>query len=114
MLEGNDLRADQGPGSGLVGELAATATTAGPARAWIAAHPSPAALGRSRSSATPAATRARPAVVQMLAIAPSMAATKGFGNYPALTHILSGVFEGGLLDIDRALEIESATSPPAW
>ena len=30
-----------------------------------------------------------PGVVQMLAIAPSMANAKAHGNYPALTHIMS-------------------------
>jgi 3-hydroxyacyl-CoA dehydrogenase/enoyl-CoA hydratase/3-hydroxybutyryl-CoA epimerase len=36
-----------------------------------------------------------------------MASAKSFGNYPAVTHIMSSVFEGGLLGFDAASEIES-------
>ena len=43
----------------------------------------------------------------MLAIAPSIAAAKSWGNYPAVTHIMSSVFEGGLLDFDAACVVES-------
>ena len=37
-----------------------------------------------------------------------MASAKSWGNYPAITHIMSCVFEGGLLDFDAAQLIESA------
>jgi 3-hydroxyacyl-CoA dehydrogenase/enoyl-CoA hydratase/3-hydroxybutyryl-CoA epimerase len=46
-------------------------------------------------------------VVQVLAIAPSMANAKAHGNYPALTHIMSCLFEGCLLDFDAGSQIES-------
>ena len=36
-----------------------------------------------------------------------MANQKSHGNYPAITHIMSCVFEGCLVDIDTGLEIES-------
>jgi len=49
----------------------------------------------------------------MLAIAPSMANAKTHGNYPALTDILSCVFEGSLVDIDTALKIEARISRTA-
>jgi 3-hydroxyacyl-CoA dehydrogenase/enoyl-CoA hydratase/3-hydroxybutyryl-CoA epimerase len=108
MLEGSEVRADQALSSGLVGELAADRDAAlAAARAWIAVHPKPQQPWDAPKFRYPGGDSRAPAVVQMLAIAPSMAATKGFGNYPALTHILSAVFEGGLTDIDRALEIES-------
>ena len=48
-----------------------------------------------------------PAVAQLWAVAPSMAAAKSYGNYPAVTHIMSAVFEGGLLDFDNASAVES-------
>jgi 3-hydroxyacyl-CoA dehydrogenase/enoyl-CoA hydratase/3-hydroxybutyryl-CoA epimerase len=43
----------------------------------------------------------------MFSIAPSIASAKSQGNYPAVQHILSCVFEGGLMDFDRACELES-------
>ena len=46
-------------------------------------------------------------VAQMLAVAPSVAAARSYGNYPALTHIMSSVFEGGLLDFESASTVES-------
>ena len=58
-------------------------------------------------------------MAQLWAIAPAMAAAKSWNNYPAITHIMSSVFEGGLVDIDAALQIESRyfaaclTSPAA-
>lgn len=48
-----------------------------------------------------------PQSVQMFSIAPSIAAAKSQGNYPAVQHIMSCVFEGGLMDFDRACELES-------
>ncbi|HVT34919.1 MAG TPA: 3-hydroxyacyl-CoA dehydrogenase NAD-binding domain-containing protein, partial [Nevskiaceae bacterium] len=48
-----------------------------------------------------------PANVQMWAIAPSMASAKSYGNYPALTNIMSCVFEGGVVDFDTGCRIES-------
>jgi 3-hydroxyacyl-CoA dehydrogenase/enoyl-CoA hydratase/3-hydroxybutyryl-CoA epimerase len=68
--------------------------------------PRPAALGPAEVP-LPGGDSRSPAVVQMLAIAPSMAAAKSWGNYPAITHIMSSVFEGGLLDFDAACVVES-------
>ncbi|MCH5857278.1 3-hydroxyacyl-CoA dehydrogenase, partial [Salmonella enterica] len=48
-----------------------------------------------------------PAVVQMLAIAPSMATAKSQGNYPAVTNIMSCVYEGGIVDFESGCRIES-------
>ena len=48
-----------------------------------------------------------PKVVPIFSIAPAMANQKSHGNYPAITHIMSCVFEGCLVDIDTGLEIES-------
>ncbi|MEH0166935.1 3-hydroxyacyl-CoA dehydrogenase NAD-binding domain-containing protein [Roseateles microcysteis] len=110
MLEGTEVRADQALASGLVHELASDADEAmAKARAWIAQQ------GKKKPQQPWDAPRFRypggdsrsPAVAQLMSAAPSMASTKSWGNYPALTHILSSVFEGGLTDIDRALEIES-------
>ena len=108
MGEGSDIRAGQALSSGLVNELATSPEEAlAKARAWIAANPKPVQPWDSPKFRYPGGDSRSPAVAQMLAIAPSIASSKSYGNYPALTHIMSSVFEGGLTDIDRALEIES-------
>src|SRR5262249_3126624 len=48
-----------------------------------------------------------PSSVQLFTIAPSIAGAKTHDNYPAVRHIQSAVFEGGLLDFDAASAVES-------
>ncbi len=108
MLEGTEVRAAQALSSGLVNELAPSRDEAmAKARAWIAANKKPVQPWDAPKFRYPGGDSRSPAVVQMLAIAPSVAAAKSWGNYPAINHIMSSVFEGGLTDIDRGLEIES-------
>lgn len=110
MMEGTEVRAEQALASGLVNELAADAEEAlFKARAWIAQQggKKPQQPWDAPKFRYPGGDSRSPAVAQLMSVAPSMASSKSWGNYPALTHILSSVFEGGLTDIDRALEIES-------
>ncbi|MEJ5999223.1 3-hydroxyacyl-CoA dehydrogenase NAD-binding domain-containing protein [Paucibacter soli] len=108
MGEGTEVRAAQALSSGLVNELAASRDEAlAKARAWIAANKKPVQPWDAPKFRYPGGDSRSPATAQLFSIAPSMASAKSFGNYPALTHIMSSVFEGGLTDIDRALEIES-------
>jgi len=108
MGEGSEVRAPQALASGLVNELAASRDEAlAKARAWIAANKKPVQPWDAPKFRYPGGDSRSPATAQLFSIAPSMASAKSYGNYPALTHIMSSVFEGGLTDIDRALEIES-------
>lgn len=110
MMEGTEVHAEQALASGLVNELAADAEEAlFKARAWIAQQggKKPLQPWDAPKFRYPGGDSRSPAVAQLMSVAPSMASAKSWGNYPALTHILSSVFEGGLTDIDRALEIES-------
>lgn len=108
MGEGSEVRATQALSSGLVHALARDRDDLlAQARAWIAANPKPQQPWDAPKFRYPGGDSRAPATVQMLAIAPSMASAKSFGNYPALTHIMSSVFEGGLLDFDSALAVES-------
>ncbi|MBI5924675.1 MAG: 3-hydroxyacyl-CoA dehydrogenase, partial [Aquabacterium sp.] len=77
------------------------------AKAWCAANPKPSAPWDTKGFRIPGGDSKSPAVVQVLAIAPSMANAKAHGNYPALTHIMSCLFEGCLLDFDAASQVES-------
>ncbi|QPF72471.1 3-hydroxyacyl-CoA dehydrogenase [Roseateles sp. DAIF2] len=108
MGEGSDIRAAEALSSGLVHELAPDADAAlAAARHWIAANPKPLQPWDAPKFRYPGGDSRAPAVAQLFSIAPAVAGAKSQGNYPALVHIMSSVFEGGLTDIDRALEIES-------
>ena len=108
MGEGTEVRAREALAAGLVGELVPDATTGlSRARAWIAEHPQIRQPWDAPRFRYPGGDSRSPAMAQMFSIAPSIAAAKSWGNYPAITHILSCVFEGGLTDIDNALAIES-------
>jgi 3-hydroxyacyl-CoA dehydrogenase/enoyl-CoA hydratase/3-hydroxybutyryl-CoA epimerase len=108
MAEGTDVRAPQALAAGLVHELAATREEAlAKARAWIAANPKAQQPWDAPKYRFPGGDSRTPAAAQLFSIAPSIASAKSYGNYPALTHIQSCVFEGGVIGFDAALELES-------
>ena len=108
MGEGSDIRAAQALKSGLVGALATSAEDMhAQARAWILANPSPKQPWDTPKFRYPGGDSRSPAMAQLFSVAPSMVSAKSYGNYPAVTHILSCVFEGGVVGFDAALELES-------
>ena len=108
ITTGKELTAAKAKEMGLVTELAASRDELiAKAKAWCLAHPKAAAPWDVKGFKIPGGDSKSPGVVQVLAIAPSMANAKAHGNYPALTHIMSCLFEGGLLDFDAASQVES-------
>ena len=108
MLEGKELRADQARQAGIIHEVVKDgAEMLARARAWIAANPKPVQPWDDKKFKWPGGDSKSPANVQMWSIAPSMADAKSQGNYPALTNIMSCVFEGGIVDFDTGCRIES-------
>ncbi|MFL6699511.1 MAG: enoyl-CoA hydratase-related protein, partial [Vitreoscilla sp.] len=108
MGEGSDIRAAQALKSGLVDELAtSTDDLHAKARAWILANPAPKQPWDTPKFRYPGGDSRSPAMAQLFSVAPAMVSAKSYGNYPAVTHILSSVFEGGVVGFDAALEIES-------
>jgi 3-hydroxyacyl-CoA dehydrogenase/enoyl-CoA hydratase/3-hydroxybutyryl-CoA epimerase len=106
--EGNDIAVAQARAMGLLADLARDRDELmAKARAWVAAHPKAAQPWDQPRFKIPGGDSRSPAVVQMLAIAPSIASAKSYGNYPAVQHIMSCIFEGGLLDFDAACVVES-------
>jgi 3-hydroxyacyl-CoA dehydrogenase/enoyl-CoA hydratase/3-hydroxybutyryl-CoA epimerase len=106
--EGNDIPAAQARAMGLLADLARDRDELmAKARAWIAANPKAAQPWDQPRFKIPGGDSRSPAVAQMLAIAPSIASAKSYGNYPAVQHIMSCIFEGGLLDFDAACVVES-------
>jgi 3-hydroxyacyl-CoA dehydrogenase / enoyl-CoA hydratase / 3-hydroxybutyryl-CoA epimerase len=108
LLEGKELRAEQAKQMGIINELATDRDDLlARAKAWCLANPKPQQPWDQKGFKFPGGDSRHPAVVQMLAIAPSMAAAKSWGNYPAVTDIMSCVFEGGITDFDTGSKIES-------
>ncbi len=108
LCEGSEVKADKALAIGLVHALAPDREAAiEQARAWCLGNTKAQQPWDAPKFRYPGGDSRSPAVVQMLAIAPAMAAAKSWNNYPAITHIMSCVFEGGLVDFDAALLIES-------
>jgi len=106
--EGNDIPVAKAKGMGLIADTAKDRDELmAKARAWIAANPKAVAPWDQPKFKIPGGDSRSPAVVQMLAIGPSIASAKSYGNYPAVQHIMSCIFEGGLLDFDAACVVES-------
>lgn len=108
LCEGGEVKADKALALGMVHALAPSREAAiAQATAWCLANPTAQQPWDAPKFRYPGGDSRSPAVAQMLAIAPAMAAAKSWNNYPAITHIMSCVFEGGLVDFDAALLIES-------
>ncbi len=108
ITQGTELSPAKALGLGLLTGLATTREELlQKARDWCLANPKAAQPWDTKGFRIPGGDSKSPAVVQMLSIAPSMANAKAHGNYPAITHIMSCLFEGCLLDIDNALQVES-------
>jgi 3-hydroxyacyl-CoA dehydrogenase/enoyl-CoA hydratase/3-hydroxybutyryl-CoA epimerase len=108
MGEGADMSPQKALGMGLVVELARDRDELmAKARAWIAANPKARQPWDQPKFRFPGGDSRSPAVAQMFSVAPSVASARSWGNYPALQHIMSSVFEGGLLDFEAASLVES-------
>ncbi|MFN4327941.1 MAG: 3-hydroxyacyl-CoA dehydrogenase NAD-binding domain-containing protein [Limnobacter sp.] len=108
MTQGGELRVEQAVKKGIIQETADTVEEMiAKARAWCVANPKAVQPWDQKGFKFPGGDSKHPAIAQVWAIGPSMANQKAFGNYPAIGHIMSCVFEGGLTDIDTGLEVES-------
>ena len=106
--EGGDLSPAKAQGMGLLAGLATGRDDLmAQARAWIVANPKAKQPWDQPKFKMPGGDSKSPAMAQLWAIAPSVASAKSYGNYPAVQHIMSSVFEGGLLDFDAASMVES-------
>jgi 3-hydroxyacyl-CoA dehydrogenase/enoyl-CoA hydratase/3-hydroxybutyryl-CoA epimerase len=108
MLEGKELNPEKAKAAGIVHELASDRDDMlAKARTWILANPKVVQPWDDKKFKWPGGDSKSPANAQMWAIAPSMASAKSQGNYPALTHIMSCVFEGGITDFETGCTVES-------
>ena len=108
MLEGKEFSASAAKAAGIINELASdTAELLAKAKAWAMANPKAVQPWDDKKFKFPGGDSKNPAMVQLFAIAPSMAHAKTQGNYPAADNILSCVYEGGVVDFDTGCRIES-------
>ena len=106
--EGADLSPQKALGMGLLAGLAKDRDELlAIARTWCLANPKAKQPWDAPKFRFPGGDSRAPAVAQMWSVAPSVAAQKSWGNYPAVQHIMSSIFEGGLLDFEAASVVES-------
>lgn len=108
MLEGRQMNPEKALKTGLIHELAADRDDMmAKAKAWIQANPNAKQPWEEKKFRWPDGAPQSPQKVQMLAIGPSMINQKTWRNYPNATNILAAIYEGSVVDMDSALEIES-------
>lgn len=108
MTQGSELRPNAAKDIGLIDATATDqADMQQQAKEWIKANPKAQQPWDVKGFKIPGGDSKHPKVVQVFSIAPAMANQKSQGNYPALKHIMSCVYEGCMVDIDTGLEIES-------
>jgi len=110
MTEGTDLSPQKALSLGLLTALARDRDDLLVlARAWVLAHQN----GPTRQPwdepkfRFPGGDSRSPAMAQLWTVAPSVASARTWGNLPAVQHIMSSVYEGGLLGFEAASEVES-------
>ena len=108
MLEGKEFSPSAAKAAGIINELAKDKEDMlAKAKAWAIANPKAIQPWDDKKFKFPGGDSKHPGVVQVFAIAPSMAHAKTQGNYPAADNILSCVYEGGVVDFDTGCRIES-------
>ena len=106
--EGGDLSPAKALDQGLLTALALDRDDLmAQAQAWIVANPKAKQPWDQPKFRMPGGDSRSPAMAQLFSIAPSVASAKSQGNYPAVQHIMSSIFEGGLMDFDNACVVES-------
>ena len=106
--EGNDISPSKAQAMGLLTGLAPNRDELmAQARAWALANPKAKQPWDLPKFKFPGGDSKSPAMAQLWSVAPSVASSKSYGNYPAVQHIMSSVFEGGLMDFESASVVES-------
>lgn len=119
ILEGKELTPKDALGMGIIDAIAATPEEMlEKAAAWIAANPKPVKpwdevnkktgkIQAKENYKVPNGAVLSPVGLQTFTVGTAMMMDKSKGNYPATQHIMSCVYEGLLVNIDRGIAIES-------
>jgi 3-hydroxyacyl-CoA dehydrogenase/enoyl-CoA hydratase/3-hydroxybutyryl-CoA epimerase len=108
LLEGSNISAGEAKKLGVVHEVVAPGELIAAARRWLLGTPTAVQPWDQKGYRVPGGVGFQSAAVtQALTGATALVARKTLHNYPAPAAILSCVYEGTLLPIDRGLEIEA-------
>jgi 3-hydroxyacyl-CoA dehydrogenase/enoyl-CoA hydratase/3-hydroxybutyryl-CoA epimerase len=108
MLEGKHVRPAEALRLGIVHETAAPGDVIARARAWLATGPEPTAPWDRKGFRVPGGVGMQnPGIVQTFMVGNALVAKKTWHNFPAPPAILSAVYEGCQLPMDRGLAVES-------
>lgn len=119
MLEGKELTPKEALGMGIVDAIASTREEMlEKAEAWIASNPKPikpwdevnkktGKIQAKDNYKVPNGAVLSPVGMQTFTVGTAMMMDKSKGNYPSTQHIMSCVYEGLLVNIDRGIVIES-------
>ena len=106
ISEGKSMRPQEAKGAGIVHEVVAADQVVASAKAWVktgkAGNP-----WDDKSYKIPGGGPYNPAGFQVFVMGNALLRKQSYGNYPALTNMLSAVYEGLQVPIDAALRIES-------
>jgi 3-hydroxyacyl-CoA dehydrogenase/enoyl-CoA hydratase/3-hydroxybutyryl-CoA epimerase len=108
--QGSNLNPQKAKAQGLIHEIVEPGTTAAAAKAWVKDNIEKGVLAPwdVRGFKVPGGAGAmHPKAVQFFGAANAMAVDKSKNNYPAITAIMSCLYEGGIVPMDTALRIES-------
>ena len=106
LMEGKQFRPQKALQMGLVDALVPPDELLAAARAWLQGEPRATQPWDERGFVIPGGGVNSPQVSQVFMGANAMTAANSYGNYPASQAILSCLYEGLRLPIDRGLEIE--------
>ncbi len=108
LLEGGNINAKEAKKLGLVHEIVAPGEAVAAARRWLTGTPSAVQPWDQKGFKVPGGVAfVSPGVTQTFMGATALVAKKTLHNYPAPAAILSSVYEGTLLPIDKGLDIEA-------
>jgi 3-hydroxyacyl-CoA dehydrogenase/enoyl-CoA hydratase/3-hydroxybutyryl-CoA epimerase len=108
MLEGRHVKPAEALRLGIVHETAAPGDVIARARAWLATGPEPTAPWDRKGFRVPGGVGMQnPGIVQTFMVGNALVAKKTWHNFPAPPAILSAVYEGCQLPMDRGLAVES-------
>jgi len=108
ITQGSELSPTKALELGVIDALAKDETDLlAQAKQWIQEHPTAMQPWDKKGFKVPGGDGTSHKISQSMSVPPAMAYQKTHGNYPAIIHILSAIFEGSVLNMDTALELES-------